>query len=366
MKKGLFLNNLAAQDSIYESGRMVFDCLKTSQLFSLDYLEISASSRVVPTGYDFYLFNYHPYTMRWLSTKSLRKKLGHCITMVLEVAPGDAFVLCPEKHFDGYLVLDPTIKDDKANRAFAFPRPLEDDLNKFQEVNQVQEIPIIGSFGFATKGKGFQHVVKAVSAEFDRAIVRINIPFGDFVADSKEYAAFLADLCKKEAKAGIEVEITHHFFSKQELIDWCKTNTLNCFLYDRDMPGLAATTDQAIVAGKPIAVSNNDTFRHLLTYLTPYPNRSLKEAIRLSVSEVSTMKNDWSKEAFLKRFEAVFIANLPSVATPRFGNEIQLDLYHETIVDTLHLRWKKYKRKLQKLVKRIQQKNHEKIPFSGI
>ena len=36
-------------------------------------------------------------------------------------------------------------------------------------------IPIIGSFGFATLGKGFELVVDAVNKEFDEAVVRISM-----------------------------------------------------------------------------------------------------------------------------------------------------------------------------------------------
>lgn len=91
--------------------------------------------------------------------------------------------------------------------------------------------------------------------------------------------------------------------TKDQLINWCSQNTLNCFLYDRNMPGLAATTDQAIIAGRPIAISNNETFRHLLVYLPPYPESSLKQAIETSVQGVKKMQTDWSPENFARKFE---------------------------------------------------------------
>jgi hypothetical protein len=298
--RGLFINNKKAQDSIYESGYMVYQCLLISSAYTLDYVEIAIDNRQVPTGYDFYFFNYHPSTMSWLNTKDLGKELGLVMTMVLEVAPSDPFVLCPKNDFDVYCVLDPTIKiADK--RVYAFPRPLEK-IN-FELPVVENRIPVIGSFGFATKGKGFQHVVEAVNKEFDKAMVRINIPYGDFVPDSKAYAAFLGDLCKQKAKPGIDVIITHDFMTKDELIKWCAGNTLNCFLYDRDMPGLSATTDQAIVSGRPLAISDNNTFRHIAAYLPAYPKWSLKESIEKSVPLVLKMQQDWQPGQFAKLFE---------------------------------------------------------------
>ena len=55
--KGLFINNKKAQDSFYESGLMVFNNLKLSNQFTLDYIEIDQASRQIPLEYQFYLFD---------------------------------------------------------------------------------------------------------------------------------------------------------------------------------------------------------------------------------------------------------------------------------------------------------------------
>ena len=300
--KGLFINNKKAKDSIYESGYMVYQCLLISNLYHLDYREIDSNDREIPTGYDFYFFNYHPVTMAWLQTKSLKKDLGFVITMILEVAPNAPFVMCPHRDFNLYCALDPTLKP-KQNNVFSFPRPLEKidfDLPVIQNI-----VPVIGSFGFATEGKGFHHVVEAVNKEFSEAIVKINIPYGDFVPNSKNNAIYLGNLCKQMAKPGIDVQITHDFMSKESLIKWCASNTLNCFLYDRNMQGLSATTDQAITAGRPLSVSDNDTFRHITAYLPPYPNYSLRESIEKSVPIVKQMIEDWQPLRFVQKFEEI-------------------------------------------------------------
>ncbi|HEY4151239.1 MAG TPA: hypothetical protein VGM41_20015 [Chitinophagaceae bacterium] len=342
--RGLFINNKKAQDSIHESGVMVFNCLRLSDRYQLDYIEISQSERILPLGYDFYFFNYHPGTMFWMDTSGLKGLNALVITMVLEVSPGDPFVMCPEKHFDGYCVLDPTITS-RNKTVFAFPRPLEAVAGI--RPYTAPPIPIIGSFGFATRGKGFQHVVDAVNKEFDRALVRINIPYGDFVKDSEAYSKFLAKLCIERAKEGIEVVVTHDYMSKAELINWCAVNTLNCFLYDRNMPGLAATTDQAIVSGRPLAVSGNDTFRHITSYLPPYPEWSLKEAIEKSPAIVRQMAEDWSPANFVLLFEKTLQvlqsrrrAKTPDTASGSF----EIPLFKKTLFTALAQRYRKYKR----------------------
>lgn len=346
--KGLFINNIRAQDSIYESGMMVYNCLKLSTEYQLDYIEVSDDKRWISSEYDFYYFNYHPTTMYWLDTSKLKKWGKVMITMVLEVAPDDPFVLCPSGHFDGYCVLDPTIRS-KRKRVFPFPRPLEKATPI--QIYKNSEIPIIGSFGFATKGKGFQHVIEAINKEFEKAIVKINIPFGDFVPDSREYATYLADICRKKAKEGVEVVITHDYMSKPDLINWCASNTLNCFLYDRDIPGLSATTDQAIVAGRPLAISNNNTFRHILEYIPAYPEQSLLQSIEFSQSAVLKMKENWSQENFCKKFEAI----LPEIMGERKKNKVvvtQRKMELPVIKHTFYTQLERYSQKVLRLFRK--------------
>lgn len=345
---GLFLNNKKAKDSIFESGQMVYQCLSLSNRFTLDYIEVDIDNRSIPGGYDFYFFNYHPVTMNWLDTSALRKQLGFCITMVLEVAPNDPFVYCSSTDFDAYCVLDPTVKS-KSKKVFAFPRPLEKIDFALPVVEN--EIPVIGSFGFATKGKGFQHVVEAVNKEFERAVIKINIPYGDFVPDSKEYAFFLSNLCKQRAKDGIEVSVTHDFMDKADLIKWCASNTLNCFLYDRNVPGLAATTDQAIVSGRPLSVSDNDTFRHITQYLRPYPAMSLKDSVTKSIPIIKKIQEAWSPENFARKFEEVLEANKQSFSGKARSTaaSYELPIKQKSVLDLIQRRYKKYKRKLGKL-----------------
>jgi hypothetical protein len=341
--KGLFINNLKAQDSIYESGIMVYNALKLSGKYQLDYIEISADKNDIPMGYHFYFFNYHPSTMQWLDTSCIKKLDGFKVTMVLEILPGDPFVLCPDNHFDAYIVLDPTIKH-KNKKVFAFPRPLE----KINFIPQYQpnDIPVIGTFGFATKGKGFQHVVEAVNNEFDKAIVKINIPFGNFVPDSENYANFLAKTCIEKAKSGIEVVVSHDYMDKDQLIKWCAANTLNCFLYDRNMPGLAATTDQAIIANRPISISENDTFRHVIKYLQPYPKFSLKQSIEQSLDKVQQMAKDWTPENFALQFENVLTTYSNKLIVANVDSNFTLVHKKINISYFIAHRYRKYKRLL--------------------
>jgi len=94
------------------------------------------------------------------------------------------------------------------------------------------------------------------------------------------------------------------------LINWCAQNTLNVFLYNRRIGnGLSATTDQAIASGRPLSVSTNPTFRHIHTYIKPYPYLSLKGSIETTAPLVRKIQEDWGPRNFVLQFEAVLKEN---------------------------------------------------------
>jgi radical SAM superfamily enzyme YgiQ (UPF0313 family) len=305
--RGIFINAPKANCSIYESGVMVYNCLKLSDKYSIDYTEIDPRNLKLDK-YDFYFFNYHHATMNFIDTSTVRRLSGLTIATILETLPNNPFPLCPPGDFDIYCAIDPTMNIPD-RRVYAFPRPLEvaEHITSYKETGNT----VVGSFGFATPGKGFELVVDAVNREFDEAVIRINIPCSTYADDvtfklfRQKYSDYLSDLCKKAAKPGINVVITNDFMDKRELIEWCGQNTLNCFFYDRNQPGLAATTDQAITSERPMLVSANDTFRHIHQYIKPYPYQTLKEAIKSSVPAVLKMKNDWHPQKFAEKFEIV-------------------------------------------------------------
>lgn len=318
---GAFINTAQASCSIHESGKMVFSCLAESDLFELDYysldtVDIAALSEngvvklrdgvgghVAKTHYDFWVFNWHFITMAMdLEPQVIASLSGPKFTVVLELAPGDPLQLVPPGVFDAYIALDPGTA--RTGAIYPFPRPLDGDPQT--PTRPCRSVPIIGSFGFGTPGKGFESLVAAVNDEFERAIVRINIPSGDFIGSDvihrTSYPKYIERICREIAKPGIEVKFTYDFMSSDELIEWCKENDLNCFMYTRCQPGLSATTDQAIVSGQPLVTSSNDTFRHIHQYIPPYPLTSLRDAIAGTRPLVAAMQRDWSKAAFNSRF----------------------------------------------------------------
>lgn len=320
---------------------MVHSCIKDSEAYSLDYFSLdqidvplfASKGKIKPLAgngpvksaedYDFWVFNWHFITMAsLLDPASIARLPGHKYTVVLELAPDDPLKLVPDGVFDGFIALDPAAP--QADGIFPFPRPLQGDPRT--STAAPRKVPVIASFGFGTPGKGFELLVEAVNREFDAAVVRINIPTGSYVAtDSihgQNYAKYIEAICKRIAKPGIEVRLTQDFMSPEELVDWCADNDLNCFMYTRCQPGLSATTDQAIISGRPLLTLSNDTFRHIQAYIPPYPSTTLRKAIETTVPAVKRLQRDWSREAFNRTFHRMLVAFGDLAPDARYGQPV--------------------------------------------
>jgi len=320
--RGAFINTADASCSIFESGKMVYSCLQQSADFEIDYfalddIELTQFIKekkikrhedqfgIDTKNYDFWVFNWHFITMApHVPNDVIRALPGPKFSIILELEPDNPLAFIPPHVFDGFIALDPTAP--LVGNIYPFPRPLD---GAHREPNgRSSGIPIIGSFGYGTPGKGFGLLVEAVNREFTKAIVRINVPPGTYTASMdkihlQDYPSYLAELCRRIAKPGITVEFTHKFMSQDELVGWCAANDLNCFMYTRRQAGLAATTDQAILSGRPLVTSSNDTFRHIHKFIPPYPITGLREAIETTTPLVRLMQNDWSKAAFGNAFQ---------------------------------------------------------------
>lgn len=326
MLRGAYVNTAEEKCSIHESGRMVFECIKDSPNYSLDYFTIDAidigalvsEGRVRSRGskedageigYDFWVFNWHFCTMAiHIDLESIGRVPGTKFAILLEVEPGNPLRHVAVDVFDGYIALDPSIP--VMGKIFPFPRPLPGEGRRPVGRNAV---PVISSFGFGTPGKGFAFLVEAVNREFDQAIVRVNIPPGDYTQSfdgihGTDYPRYLASLCQRIAKPGISIQFTYDFMTPEELLDWCMESDLNCFLYTRRQSGLSATTDQSILSGRPLLTGTNDTFRHIHKYIPPYPVMSLRQALESSTPSVHRLQQDWSYSSFTRTFERMLVS----------------------------------------------------------
>lgn len=304
--KGIFYNSGACACSIHESGRMVYSALSKSSMYELDYTE----NQTLKTGYDFLVYNQHVTVNNWITPAIVASFSGPKFCVVTEVRHAGNPISGIPAWFDKYIVLDPTISE--SGKVLAFPRPVEPGIDLVPFSGNLEN-PIIGSFGLPTPGKEWTRIVEQAQHEFDEATIRINIPPATHVPHPHAIIAGIKSACEsKISKAGIRLEFTSNYMEKDELIRWCSRNTLNCFFYNRNRShptGLCAVTDQAISSRRPLLVTRDTTFRHILKYARPFPEITMREAIETHLSATERMYEDWSQENFQKKFETTLFAN---------------------------------------------------------
>lgn len=307
--RGIYYNSKHALCSIWESGKMCYDVLKNSDRYILDYTE----DNIFNYSYDFAIVNEHMTVNNWITAEMKNKFNKPIFCIVTEVTTSAKTPIGRSPPFyTAYLVLDPSISDE--NNIYGFARPLEN-ITLFSVLElpawNTSPIPIIGSFGFATLGKDWLKIIEQVQHEFDEAIIRFNIPQGTYVPNDMHYGyvnQIKTEAVKLITKPNISLSITSFNYTKEEIIEWCSKNTINIFFYFRHQygfSGLSAVTDQAIVSERPLLVTNDPTFRHIHKYIKCYPEINIKQAINETSDGVKKMKNDWTTENFLKKFEYV-------------------------------------------------------------
>jgi glycosyltransferase involved in cell wall biosynthesis len=304
MKKGVFINSKKANCSIYESGLMIYEILKTSEHYELDYFETDAKlaeyHKYSKPPYNFHIINWHPYTLAIPQASLL--KLPARIAIVVEVGPSPReYTPMTPAMFDAYAIIDPT--KDRYDNYFPLPRP----ILRFPTKPLLDENKLVyGSFGLFSHQfkheKKFEEIIYAANDSKKEAIVRINLPRPNYTATSlemiKEYGKWLKSL----AKSNVDVRITHDYLSSDELVGWLSEHNMNCFPYYRERAGLGAVADQAIAAGRAIMTTECNTFRHLHQHISHYPKQSYMELMESTVDGVIKMRDLWSPDNFRKSF----------------------------------------------------------------
>lgn len=201
-----------------------------------------------------YNFYFSGATMPWLTDYKVAQQKGK-FKQVCLFHEGNI----DNKGFDLILHQDPTNTDTRYHN---LPRPIPEYTNAHTYTNN--GIPVIGTFGFGLGGKGFRRLVEQVNSEFDRAIIRMNIPFAYFGDMNGNGARWWASVSKAAAKDGIDVHVTHDMLPEQQLLDFLYGNDINCFFYDDNIGrGISGTLDYALAVYKPIAITRSWQFKHM-------------------------------------------------------------------------------------------------------
>ncbi len=307
--ENIFIVNHRLTDAcgVYKHGSRMAHILRDSSKYK--FIEVRANSfQEFHAIYKEYspkvcFYNYYPSNLGWapeaLGLPSVHVGLAH------EVTHASASHYAPP--FNQWVATDPSFP--ASPYYFKTVRPLLDfQWNPSFRGLKEPDIPTIGSFGFAFPNKGFDKVIDAVCNEFDEAKIRLHITVAAFNGGYDQgYINHLVGLChSKLTKPGIQLEITTDFRGDNEIIRFLSENSLNVLFYDFGAGrGISSAVDYCVSAGRPLAISSSEQFRHITDTIPTYPARSLKDTLLNGQEGIDNLQKEWSHSVFINQYEDI-------------------------------------------------------------
>ncbi len=306
-KSILIISHKEQRCGVYQYGRNIADALRKSKKYSFRYAECSGvnefSSIVDSVGPAAIIYNYYPSTLPWLKRKNIRKiKVPH-IGIIHEVTQ-QAADSADGSFFQYHIAADPTLllKNPVVYKTGRL-------IPKYSNIYDLPGIPTIGSFGFGTAGKGFETLISTVQKEFDKAIIRLHIPFAAFGDSDGSEARAIAKRCKELIlKPGIELLLSHDFLSQEQLLDFLAKNSMNAFFYEKNKGrGISSVIDYALAVQRPIAITKSNMFRHIYSTFPSIciEDASLKEIMNHGIEPLLKYCRDWNEENLIWDYERI-------------------------------------------------------------
>ena len=307
----LVLNHKIQNCGVYQYGKRLVDILSTDNTIDYLYCEIESCSEYYNAitnspGLVAIIYNYHASTMPWLTSHTIQKRIPNI------GIPHES----PYNMFDIVCDIDPN-----AGQNIPIPRPIFENIDSIidnkhdmssPEIGEFiykytdTTIPIFGSFGFGFDNKGFDKIIEFVNAQYDTAVIKMVIPIAHFDPDPMRIHRMREICMKANRKPGIDVMITHDFFSTTDLLRFLHSNTMNIFLYDTMYGrGISSTIDYAISVKKPLAISDSYMFRHIyFDEICLYKN-TIQHCLEHSLKHTLTFNEKYSRQNMLNAFRKI-------------------------------------------------------------
>lgn len=263
MKKILFVARRALRCGIADYGKRVFDILKKSENFEFIWCEIDNEQEFLENyriyNPNFVIFNYYHSIMGFINNDTI-SKINNTPNMLVH-HEGD-FTFNPSCIID----IDYMIPERPHENFYTSTRPIFENLN-FEDSVQ-NDVVTIGTFGFGFKNKQLPKIAKLVCEQFERAVLKFNVPFAMFGDNEGNSARTEINKVKDviyQNNQNIELIVNHKFLNHNELLDFLHGNDINIFLYgnEENQHGLSSSIDYALSVKKPIGVSHSSMYKHV-------------------------------------------------------------------------------------------------------
>lgn len=306
----LFVNSLAPACGVHQFGLNLFRVLAQSKMFTAHYCtpadNAGLGTAIISSNADFVLFNFYPCTMPWVSIHTL------LFIRSLRLRAVSIFHEVPITGFDALLYPDPTFefKSVRFTDWLPFGRPLPLALTGRRHAPPARRCPVVSTAGFGFGWKGHARVVRMVCEQFEKASVRVHLPFAAHGDADGAGAMAVAASCHEAAVGfpGINVTTDHEFMDSDKFVQWLGESDLNCFLYDDTNAGrgIASTADHALAARRPIALTRVTMFRHLWHIPEIFvENRRLPEIMDAGIEPLRPAYRQFSDAMVLAELERV-------------------------------------------------------------
>jgi len=320
----LIISHKEQQCGVHQYGKNIAEVLKNSRKYNFLYEECSNAKELIAHVQDIkpeaIIYNYYPSTLPWLTRRLMWKIKAPHVGIMHEVTQ-QAANAADSSFFQFHIAPDPTLLLTNP-LVFKTGRLIPAYTNKYA----LPHIPTVGSFGFGTQGKGFQHLISTVQKEFDAAIIRLNIPFAAFGDADGSEARLIARECRELiTKKDIQLQLTHDFLSQSQLLDFLAQNSINAFFYEENKGrGISSVIDHALAVQRPIVITKSTMFRHVSSV---YPSiciedSRLKEIIGNGFEPIRHFFTEWSEANLIWDYERALDKILAAASPASFSKYV--------------------------------------------
>jgi hypothetical protein len=304
MKKVLLLNHDKVECGTYQYMKRIYSIVSGSDKVNYVYKETkdleSYYNILREVKPDITIYNWHRDRMGWITEGEI---INSFLTKHYFLFHDGSIINVYSKYlFCGELPNYPTTirKED----SILLPRPILD----YDGSYPINDVPTIGSFGFATDHKRFPELVKLVNDTFDKAHVRLHITSPYFgVTEGYNLPKIVAKCQANNTNPGVKLTITSDFTDDYHLLRFLAGNDINIFYYEHlNNPGISSAIDYALSIRRPFGVTNASLFRHVYNEHTSVETNSISDIIAGGIAPFEEFYTKWNPSEFRKQFNRMF------------------------------------------------------------
>ena len=132
-----------------------------------------------------------------------------------------------------------------------------------------------------------------------------------FMPNNIQVHNHIANLCNMEKnKPGIELLITHDFFTNEDILLFLSSNDMNIFMYNTpDRIGISSVIDYALSVKKPLGISGSRMLRHIYDDSICLNCNSIENIRKISVEVCDKFRDLWSNDKLVTHIEKIIDLN---------------------------------------------------------